>query len=716
MALTADDAYKAPQPKDNEGKEENLNEVQISTLVSTIQKRFTGASSARRQHEDRMISAYNNFRGLYGKQQQFRESEKSRIFVKATKTKVLAGYGQVIDITLGGEKYPIGVTATKIPEGIEDIAHIAPQTQAPVEDEPEAEYEYNVGYAGDGKELPAGTTFGSDWFKKYLPKLGNKAKKEEFVQPGPSPDPNMVTFSPAEEAAIKMDKLMQDQLQESNATSETLNAVFESAMLGTGVIKGPFTYVKTLNKWCKNEETGKREYKPIHVKVPKIEFVSVWDAYPDPNATCKDELSFFIHRHRLNPSQMRDLAKMPLFDKEKIDLALMNGPNYVKQSYEDQVTSSSLEGERDFADRYEVLEYWGTMGVKESNEVGLDTTGLDDLGEIQINAWVCGGLLLRIAANPFTPNRIPYHIFNYERNPYSIFGVGIPENMSDSQAMMNGHARMAVDNLALAGGLVFDIDETALVAGQDMSIYNGKIFYRQAGQPGQAVHGIKFPNTAQENLMMFDKFRQLADEETGLPSYSHGSLGAGGMTRTASGMSMLMGAASLTIKTVIRNLDHQLFQPLGKDLFQWNMQFYEGDLEVEGDLEINALGTQSLMQKEVRSQRMTMFLQTVLNPQLAPLVKLPYIIEELAKGLDLDKDKVINSTAEQRAYAELMGLMNGPQAGQGADALGDLGLDGASAGLPPGAESLGATGNGNGNIGTGIVPQSGEAGFSGNAP
>ena len=49
------------------------------------------------------------------------------------------------------------------------------------------------------------------------------------------------------------------------------------------------------------------------------------------------------------------------------------------------------------------------------------------------------------------------------KNPYQFFGIGVPENMDDAQSIMNGHARMAIDNLALAGNLVFDIDESALV-------------------------------------------------------------------------------------------------------------------------------------------------------------------------------------------------------------------------------------------------------------
>ena len=94
----------------------------------------------------------------------------------------------------------------------------------------------------------------------------------------------------------------------------------------------------------------------------------------------------------------------------------------------------------------------------------------------KINAWVCGNKLLRAVINPFTPYRIPYSAFPYERNPYNFFGIGVAENMNDSQQIMNGHARMAIDNLALAGSLVFDVDESALVGGQNMEVYPGKIF------------------------------------------------------------------------------------------------------------------------------------------------------------------------------------------------------------------------------------------------
>ena len=130
------------------------------------------------------------------------------------------------------------------------------------------------------------------------------------------------------------------------------------------------------------------------------------------------------------------------------------------------------------------------------------------------------------------------------------------------------------------------------------------------------------------------------------------------MTRTASGMSMLMGAASLNIKTVIKNIDDSLIKPLGESMFQWNMQFYEGELPIIGDFEIKATGSSSLMRKEVRSQRLTMFLQTIQNPQIAPFVRISEVIKELAYSLDLDPEEILNSKDEAEIHAKIIGLQN----------------------------------------------------------
>lgn len=305
-------------------------------------------------------------------------------------------------------------------------------------------------------------------------------------------------------------------------------------------------------------------------------------------------------------------------------------------------------------------------------ELGLP---LDDVtsDQVHVNAWVCGNRVIRIMVNPFLPQRIPYFLFNYEINPYNIYGVGVPETMEDSQKMMNGFARLAVDNLALAGSMIFEVDETSLVAGQDMSIYPGKLFRTQGSQAGAAVKGIKFPSTANENMMMFKEFRQIADESTGIPSVSHGQTGVTGVGRTSSGLNMILENASLNIKTVIRNIDDNLLNPLGQMLFYWNNQFNYENLP-QGDYSIIATGIRSYSKQEVKVQRIQTLLGLVQNPALAPMVKLPYIIRELVKGMDMDPEAVINDMDEAKLYAQLIGMAGGSS-------------NGAAGTPPPGASS-----------------------------
>jgi len=178
----------------------------------------------------------------------------------------------------------------------------------------------------------------------------------------------------------------------------------------------------------------------------------------------------------------------------------------------------------------------------------------------------------------------------------------------------------------------------------------------------------------------------------------------------------LMGSASLGIKTVIKNIDDHLLRPLGESMFMWNMQFSEDEEDIMGDLEIKPKGTSSVMMKEVRSQRLTMLLQTVTNPMLAPFVKLPTLIKELAIAQDMDPDELVNDMNEAQIFAEMLkGLNNGQTTGEEATAPGEQQPNmGAPQGVPAGANPADPTGVGGGTVGTGTTPTPGEGGFTGN--
>jgi hypothetical protein len=670
----------------------SISDVDVSNIIPFIMERYKRSEDYRYQDEERWLKAYRNYRGLYGPDVQFTESEKSRVFIKVTKTKTLAAYGQIVDVLFANQRFPLSIEPTELPEGVVEDVHFDPKEPEQLRGDTSLSSPY--GFAGDGKDLPPGAT--AQTLQEKLGVMQNKLEPiSDKLKEGPGRTPTAIAFSPAMISAKKMQKKIHDQLEESGASKHLRNAAFEMALFGTGVMKGPFAVDKEYPNW---DEEG--NYDPLFKTIPQVNHVSVWNFYPDPDANNMDEAQFVVERHKMSRTQLRNLKKRPYFRGEVINEVISMGENYTKKYWEDDLSDYAPEHG---IDRFEVLEYWGMVDVELLEEQNIDIPKeLRDFDELQANVWICNGRLLRMVLNPFKPSKIPYSAAPYELNPYSFFGVGIAENMDDTQTLMNGFMRMAVDNAVLSGNLIVEVDETNLVPGQDLSLYPGKVFRRQGGAPGQAIFGTKFPNVSQENMMLFDKARVLADESTGFPSFAHGQTGVSGVGRTASGISMLMGAAQGSTKTIIKNVDDYLLRPLGEGFFRFNMQF-DFDPEIKGDLEVKARGTESLMANEVRSQRLMQFLQIASNPALAPFAKFQYVIREIAKSMDLDPDKVTNNMDEAALQAE---IMKGFQQPAGPEQGGMT--------PPPGANAMDPTGAGGGNIGMGQVPVPGEQGFSAN--
>jgi hypothetical protein len=640
-------------------------EFKMSSLLMTARNKVESAKLNRSSQESQWFKNTQAFKGI--DTSKFRSSEDSDVFLRTTTVKTRAAYSQIIEALLSDGKFPIEVTHTEIPFGVSEYAHLSSEmAELPNADVEQEEGPAGIGFAGDGNELTPGATFKSlEEGTMFLGGAEEELTREDGtspLQPGPgrNGEPQIAL---AKKTARALDKLIQDHLTASKARTILRKSIFECCLLGTGVVKGPFNIEKKLPKWVVDKVTGQRRYEPVTITAPMFDSTSIWNLFIDPNANTQEDAEWMAERHRMTPAQLFELKNRPHFNKAEIDLLVADGGNYVEDSYEAQIRGNQTGSE--VHSLFEVIEFWGYMPVSELKDYGLKIPE-DATDMVQINMWYSGSRVLRVVLNPFLPQRLPYFIFPYETRPYEIYGVGVPEAMEDSQKMINGFARLAVDNLALAGNVMMAVDDSALIHGQTDEIYPGKIWHIVSGtNASQAIQDIKFPNTAPENLQMMREFRQQADEATGIPSIAHGQTGVSGFGRTSSGMSMLLQNASLNIKTVIRNLDDHLFKPMGQATFQWEMQYSARQYpEIVGDLEIKATGSQSLQQKEVRSQRLQTFLQISANPALAPLIKLPTVLKELAVSMDMDPVEILNNPEEQQIYVALMGQQNMQQPGQ----------------------------------------------------
>src|SRR6056300_1631556 len=121
-------------------------------LFRFVEERFSKAETSRRTDEERWLQSYRNYRGIYGPDVQFTDSERSRVFIKVTKTKSLAAYGQIVDVLFAGQKFPLSIEPTVLPEGVATAVHFDPQKPEGVDEgiqEPNKLTESPYGYTGD---------------------------------------------------------------------------------------------------------------------------------------------------------------------------------------------------------------------------------------------------------------------------------------------------------------------------------------------------------------------------------------------------------------------------------------------------------------------------------------------------------------------------------------------------------------------------------------
>ena len=209
------------QPDDDTPVSVNNPDEQMPGLAGYVKSKFEDAENGRRNHELKWLQSYKNFKGIYDSTTQYRDSERSKVFIKITKTKVLAAYGQIVDILFSNKKFPMVVEPTPMPEGIEEFAHKTTPLDEPQQTDP-------YGFKGDGRELPPGALSATEPHK--LGTYGEEFPDMLTAGPAKLSEPQL---KPAQKMALNMEKCIHDQLTDSNAVNVFRKAIFEASLLGT---------------------------------------------------------------------------------------------------------------------------------------------------------------------------------------------------------------------------------------------------------------------------------------------------------------------------------------------------------------------------------------------------------------------------------------------------------------------------------------------------
>ena len=452
----------------------------------------------------------------------------------------------------------------------------------------------------------------------------------------------------AKETCDLMSIQIDDQLTEMDYPEETKKVLRSGLQYGTGIMKGPMISKRTKRTWHPTTEGYDYEEKVDIEDVPDLQFVRIWDWYPDMSVTDVDNMEGSFERHIMTKHDIRQLLKRPDFYPEMIKEYLKDHQDgdYTPENWETdlqviEVEAGTMKGggtttvgtgsndernsgtNRQLGKKYEVLEYWGYIDGHDLEACGLDIPDVEI--EYAGNIWLLGNKPIKAALFPTALDQ--YKIFYYEKDETSIFGEGLIRIMRHSALSIAASARMVLDNGACVAGPQVEVNWSLMTPDTDLnSFYPRKIWFREgkgidAQYPALRIYNID--SHIDELIKIIELFKSFGDEETTLPTWM---IGQQVNNETAQATSGRMATVLVSIKDIVKNFD-TFTEGIIRDLYAWNMEFNPRK-DIKGDFLCKARGVSSLVMKEIRMQALTQLTTTMTPEEWDYIPKREFLVEK----------------------------------------------------------------------------------------
>jgi hypothetical protein len=429
--------------------------------------------------------------------------------------------------------------------------------------------------------------------------------------------------------------------------------------------------------------------KPQVIDVPVLcwERVSPFDIYWTPGVSDIADANV-IQRSRLTRAEINDLLDLPGFITDEVRAVLdeygRGGivDNWDQTDAERAILESREDPRFNQSGLLACLEFQGNAQGRYLLQLGMDETLVPDpLRDYYINAWLIGRHIIKVQLAPSPRKRHQYYLTSFEKVPGNPCGNGLPDLLSDIASVMNATLRAMVNNLSMASGPQVTINDDRLSDGEDgESLYPWKRWHVKSDPFGnnteKPVEFFSPASNSQELLQVYMAFSGLADEHSAIPKFMTGNPPAGGLGRTASGLSMLMQNSSKILQTVAANVDRDVIGPVLNGLLDMVMLTDDTGL-LSGEEKVRVLGVQVAQQRETQRARQLEFLQVTANPidmQIIGPKGRAQVLRAVSTEIGLPGESIVPTDEEMdekekqaQAMAAQQGMVGhamGPQGGQ----------------------------------------------------
>ena len=484
----------------------------------------------------------------------------------------------------------------------------------------------------------------------------------EDGQPARVRDVVKAVLEMANKKAKAMETEIEDQLVECGYNGELRKVIHDSAVLGTGVIKGPIVTNRTRKAW---QPVTDQEGQTVHqVEIvqeisPASFRVDPRNVWPDPG--CGENVhngKGIYEREQVTAKQIRDLAKQPGFLKPQLRKVLEEGP---KQSA--TLREMTDEDQRDMARlTYEMWTYWGEVDHDDLESAGVERGTKDELRSTSACVVMINNTVVKAFLNPLDGGDLPYDFFIWEKVAGSCWGYGIPYLMRSQQKVLNAAWRQMMDNAGVSSGPQIVIKPGAIQpADKQWQLSARKIWYAtdDIDDVRKAFSTFEFNSHQAELAGIIKMATELADAETGVPTIMQGEKGAA--PDTVGGMQMLMNSANVVLRRLVKQFDDMATKPHIRRYYDYNMMYNE-DEEIKGDFTIDARGSSALVVRDIQNQSFLNLLAAGANPVYGMYLDTQKLFEKALQAQHIDPAEVFKpeEEIEQIKEAQKQAASQGP--------------------------------------------------------
>ena len=467
--------------------------------------------------EQRWLEDLRLFHGRYepGVESELRNSGRSIAFVKLTRHKTNGWAARLSDLLFPTDDRNWGIQPTPLPE----LARAAKEAQAAA--------------ATSVDHANAAADAGQDAGARLLAEQAGA-----FAQVARQSDEEIAE---AKRRADRMQEAIADQLVECDYSAHCRDVIEDGCRLGTGILKGPLTSNRLRAEWRARGDY----WDLVQMPDPQPEFVRVdpWHFFPDMSARSISEAEYSFERSLPTRKDLRRFALKLGFNRDAVRRLLREGPGEVPGTdlnYLNNLRDITGEGEG-IKGRFVMWEYHGPLECEDiaallrasgdEEAAGAYAETRDPLEEHRVIIHFCRNEVLKIAPEyPLDSGESLYSVWNFEKGETSVFGIGIPNVMNDSQRAINGAWRMMMDNSALSVGPQIVVDQGAIMP-QDgnYTLAALKVWLKTTtiiGNPNNPPFQVyNIPNNQQQLAGIIELAKAFVDEETSSPTLDQGDVG-----------------------------------------------------------------------------------------------------------------------------------------------------------------------------------------------